>query len=260
MKLFKQESQRRIHSEIEVLRHLDGGTSIIKLIDAVQGEEGNNIGLVLEYVNNTDFRSLYPRFNDLDVRYYTRELLKALDFAHSQGVMHRDLRPHNVVIDHDRRKLRLIGWSSAKFYHPGEDYDTCVGVFKAPELLLSYGKYDYSLDMWNFGSMLASMVFRKEPFFHGTSILGQLVKMCQVLGTDRFYCFASQWNIDLDQEYTEELGSRPSRPWATFVNADNQRLVTDEALDLIDQLLRFDPGERLTAAEAIEHTYYEVLE
>ncbi|KAM0559805.1 hypothetical protein ACHAPJ_003753 [Fusarium lateritium] len=260
MKLFKQESQRRIHSEIGVLRHLNPGPNIIQLIDVVQGEEGNNIGIVLEYVNNTDFRSLYPRFSDLDIRYYTRELLKALEFAHSQGVMHRDIRPHNVVIGHDSRKLRLVGWSSAEFYQPNEEYDVCVGVFKPPELLLSYEKYDYSIDMWNFGSMLASMVFRKEPFFHGNSILDQLDKICQVLGTDPFYRFARQYDIDLDQEYTEALGDQPRQEWTNFENPDNRRLVTAEAIGLIDLLLRFDPGERLTAAQALEHAYYEVFD
>lgn len=62
--------------------------------------------LIFEYVNNTDFRSLYPKFQDYDVRYYIFELLKALDFCHSKGIMHRDVKPHNVMIDHEKRKVR----------------------------------------------------------------------------------------------------------------------------------------------------------
>lgn len=61
--------------------------------------------LIFEYVNNTDFRSLYPKFQDYDVRYYIYELLKALDFCHSKGIMHRDVKPHNVMIDHEKRKV-----------------------------------------------------------------------------------------------------------------------------------------------------------
>lgn len=61
--------------------------------------------LIFEYVNNTDFRSLYPKFNDLDVRFYILELLKALDYCHSKGIMHRDVKPHNVMIDHENRKV-----------------------------------------------------------------------------------------------------------------------------------------------------------
>ena len=65
--------------------------------------------MIFEYVNNTDFRSLYPKFQDYDVRYYIFELLKALDFCHSKGIMHRDVKPHNVMIDHEKRKVCLDG-------------------------------------------------------------------------------------------------------------------------------------------------------
>ncbi|KAG5756510.1 hypothetical protein H9Q72_008484 [Fusarium xylarioides] len=259
MKLFKQDSRDRIRRELEIFQYLANGPNIIKFIDAVQGEEGSDIGVVLEYVDNTDFRTLYPRFNDLDIRYYTRELLRALDFTHSQGIMHRDVRPHNVVIDHENRKLRLIGWSSADFYRPDEDLDTCVGLWKPPELLLYHERYDFSIDMWCFGAMLASMIFRKEPFFHGASRLDQLRKIAEVLGTDKLYRFVNEYDLELDDEELEALGQHHEQAWTDFINLDNERLVSDEALSLIDQLLRFDPKERLTTAEALRHPYYEML-
>ncbi|KAF5707051.1 CMGC CK2 kinase [Fusarium globosum] len=238
MKLFKQDSRDRIRRELEIFQYLENGPNIIKFIDAVQGEEGSDIGIVLEYVDNTDFRTLYPRFNDMDIRYYTRELLRALDFAHSQGVMHRDVRPHNV--------LRLIGWSSADFYRPDEDLGTCVGLWKPPELLLSYERYDFSIDMWCFGAMLAAMIFRKEPFFHGVSLIDQLRKIAEVLGTDKLYRFVNEYDLELNDEELEALGQHHEQAWTDFINSDNEMLVSDEALSLIDQLLRFDPKARAT--------------
>lgn len=59
-------------------------------------------------------------------RYYIFELLKALDYSHSNGIMHRDVKPHNVMIDHEQKQLRLIDWGLAEFYHPGREYNVRV--------------------------------------------------------------------------------------------------------------------------------------
>ena len=73
--------------------------------------------------------------------------------------MHRDVTPHNVMIDYGNRKLRLIGWGLAEFYHPATEYDVRVApMSKALELLVDFQEYDYSLDMWSLGALFASMI------------------------------------------------------------------------------------------------------
>lgn len=74
--------------------------------------------------------------------------------------MHRDVKPHNVMIDHEHRQLRLIDWGLAEFYHPGKELNVRVAsrYFKGPELLVDMQDYDYSLDIWSVGCMLAGMV------------------------------------------------------------------------------------------------------
>lgn len=90
------------------------------------------------------------------------------------------------MIDHENKTLRLIDWGLAEFYHANQDYNVRVAsrYFKGPELLVDYQLYDYSLDMWSLGCMLASMIFRKEPFFHGHDNYDQLVRIARVLGTE----------------------------------------------------------------------------
>ena len=106
VKVLKPVKKKKIKREIKILQNLSGGPNIVALLDVVRDPQSKTPSLVFENVNNTDFRTLYPRFVDYDVRYYIYELLKALDFCHSKGIMHRDVKPHNVMIDHEKRKVR----------------------------------------------------------------------------------------------------------------------------------------------------------
>lgn len=88
--------------------------------------------------------------------------------------------------------------------------------------------------------MFASMIFRKEPFFHGQSNSDQLVKIAKVLGTEELFEYLDKYEIELDPQYDEILSRFPRKNWHSFVNADNQRFVSNEAIDFLDKLLRYD--------------------
>ncbi|CAI6282872.1 unnamed protein product [Periconia digitata] len=288
IKVLKPVKKKKIKREIKILQNLSGGPNIVSLLDVVRdnqvsdgsdwvGDWSKTPSLIFEAVNNTDFRTLYPKFTDYDVRFYISELLKALDFCHSKGIMHRDVKPHNVMIDHEKKKLRLIDWGLAEFYHAGTEYNVRVAsrYFKGPELLVDFQEYDYSLDMWSLGAMFASMIFRREPFFHGNSNSDQLVKIAKVLGTEDLFDYLDKYDIELDAQYDDILSRYPKKPWHSFINADNQRFVSNDAIDFLDKLLRYDhqvrqpPSipvlrneysqliqERLTAKEAQAHAYF----
>jgi casein kinase II subunit alpha len=74
--------------------------------------------------------------------------------------MHRDVKPQNIIVNPNKKILKLIDWGLAEFYHMGQDYNVRVAsrYFKGPELLVDYNYYDYSLDIWSTGAMFASMV------------------------------------------------------------------------------------------------------
>ena len=291
IKILKPVKKKKIKREIKILQNMCGGTNIIQLLDVVRDPQSKTPSLVFEHVNNVDFKVLYPTLSDLDIRYYIYELLKALDYCHSNGVMHRDVKPHNVMIDHEKRQLRLIDWGLAEFYHPGREYNVRVAsrYFKGPELLVDLQECmycsvqiafcliaflrqheppplpllspilfsgDYALDMWSLGCMFAGMIFRKEPFFHGHDNYDQLVKIAKVLGTEELFHYLDAYDLELDPHFDGILGRHTKKPCSKFVTSDNQHLVSDEAIDFVSKLLRYDHQERLSAKEAMGHAYF----
>lgn len=260
IKVLKPVKRKKIKREILILKNLVGGPNIVGLLDVVREPQLKTPALIFEHVDNIDFRTLYPTFSDNDIRFYMYDLLKALDYLHLMGIMHRDVKPHNVMIDHNRKLLRLIDWGLAEYYHPGTEYNVRVAsrYFKGPELLVDFRLYDYSLDLWSFGCMLASIVFKKEPFFHGKLNTDQLVQIVRVLGSDNLHDYLQKYNLTLSEEY-EDLGYYNRRPWKRFINDNNQHLVSEEVLDLIDHVLRYDHQERLTAREAMQHRYFDPI-
>ncbi|KAF1775049.1 hypothetical protein JG687_00000197 [Phytophthora cactorum] len=259
IKILKPVKKKKIKREIKILQNLSGGVNVVQLLDVVRDPQSKTPSLVTEYVNNTDFKTLYPTLSDFDIRYYLFELLKALDYCHSNGIMHRDVKPHNVMIDHEKRQLRLIDWGLAEFYHPGREYNVRVAsrYFKGPELLVDMQEYDYSLDMWSLGCMFAAMIFRKEPFFHGHDNCDQLVKIAKVKGTDELFDYLTTYDLELDPQYDGILGTHTKKPWEKFITQENKHLVSPEAIDFLDGLLRYDHQERLTAKEAMQHAYFQ---
>jgi casein kinase II subunit alpha len=94
--------------------------------------------------------------------------------------------------------------------------------------------------MWSLGAMFASMIFRKEPFFHGNSNLDLLVRVSKVLGTDALFEYLDKYKIELVSQVNDSLGQFEKKPWRSFVNIENKRLASNEALDFLDKLLRYD--------------------
>ncbi len=257
IKILKPVRKKKIKREIKILQNLCGGPNIIKLLDVVRDPHSKTPSLIFEWVNNVDFRRLYPTFVDQDVRFYTYQLLIALDYCHSNGMFHRDVKPHNVMIDHTKRELRLIDWGLAEFYHPGQEYNVRVAsrYFKGPELLVNLRDYDYSLDQWSLGCMVAGIIFMRDPLFKGRDNYDQLVKIAQVLGTAKLGEYLEKYNLQLDSHFDGILGAHAATPWSEFVTPENSKYITKEALDFIDQLLRYDHQERMTAKEAMAHAW-----
>uniref|UniRef100_A0AAY4CI88 Protein kinase domain-containing protein n=1 Tax=Denticeps clupeoides TaxID=299321 RepID=A0AAY4CI88_9TELE len=170
----------------------------------------------------------------------------ALAFEHVNNTDFKQL--YQTLSDYDIRfymyeilKLRLIDWGLAEFYHPNQEYNVRVAsrYFKGPELLVDYQVR--KVRFWTCGVWAACW---------------PLVRIAKVLGTEDLYDYIDKYNIELDPRFNDILGRHSRKRWERFVHSENQHLVSNEALDFLDKLLRYDHQARLTAREAMDHAYF----
>jgi casein kinase II subunit alpha len=172
--------------------------------------------------------------------------------------MHRDVKPLNIVIDHQRRDLRLIDWGLADYYLPDQEYNVRVAsrYYKGPELLVDDKLYHYSLDIWSLGCTMAGMLFKIDTLFKGSDNFDQLARIVNVLGTDSLQNYMRKYKLNLPQEAVRLIKPTDVTPWSTFVNDKNRDRCPIEGLDLLSKMLVYDKNQRITPAQAMQHPYF----
>ena len=84
-----------------------------------------------------------------------------------------------------------------------------------------------------------------------------MVKIAKVLGTDELNAYLDKYAIELDPHFDGMLGRHSRKPWDKYFSKENQHLISAEALDFLENLLRYDHQERFTAKEAQDHAYFD---
>eukprot|EP00826_Nyctotherus_ovalis_P064307 TRINITY_DN9430_c0_g1_i2.p1 TRINITY_DN9430_c0_g1~~TRINITY_DN9430_c0_g1_i2.p1 ORF type:complete len:206 (-),score=45.72 TRINITY_DN9430_c0_g1_i2:39-656(-) len=123
IKILKPIRKEKIRREVKILQILCGGPNIITLYDVIKDYDTNTPCLVFEATDNVDFRDIYPTLSDLDVRHYIYGILRALDYCHSKGIMHRDIKPQNLIVNPVTKSIKVADWGLAEFYHHGIEYN-----------------------------------------------------------------------------------------------------------------------------------------
>jgi len=237
--------------EIGLLKKLEH-ENIVMLKDVVHIE--SKLHLVFEFMDR-DLKQYLdtcgPEGLDPElVKSYLFQLLRGVAFCHANRILHRDLKPQNLLLDRTGQ-LKLADFGLARAFEiPLRMYTHEVVTlwYRAPEILLGSTHYTTPVDVWSVGCIFAEMVSR-VPLFPGDSEIDQLLRIFRVRGTPN----ESTWPmVSTLEAYMPEFPSWP--PLALERVAPG--VSKPGGLELLDALLQLDPTRRLTAEDALDHPYF----
>lgn len=239
--------------EISLLKELNH-PNVVRLLDVVHGEQ--KLYLVFEYLNQ-DLKKFMDASTSSElttalVKSYMWQLLQGVAYCHSNRVLHRDLKPQNLLIDiYGNIKLADFGLARALGV-PLRTYTHEVVTlwYRAPEILLGSRFYSAPVDVWSIGCIFAEMVTLRA-LFPGDSEIDQLFRIFRTLGTPDDKVWPG---VGLLPEF------RSSFPkWAPQSSAKLVPSLDQPGNDLLMKLLTYSPDRRVTAKIAMTHEYFSDL-
>ncbi|NXN25889.1 CDK3 kinase, partial [Nycticryphes semicollaris] len=236
--------------EISLLKELKH-PNIVRLLDVVHSHK--KLCLVFEYLNQ-DLKKYMdsPKTGELPlslVKNYLFQLLQGVSFCHSHRVIHRDLKPQNLLIN-EAGAIKLADFGLARaFGVPLRTYTHEVVTlwYRAPEILLGCKYYSTAVDIWSVGCIFAEMVTRK-PLFPGDSEIDQLFQIFRTLGTPTEVTWPGVTQLP---DYKRDFPR-----WARKEMKEIIPNLDRDGRDLLAQLLLYDPSRRISAKAALSHQYF----
>jgi casein kinase II subunit alpha len=258
VKVLKPVRVSKISREIRILEAIKGAPHVARLLDVVRDPDSKSIALIVSWSNNVPLKSILDRLTLEDIQIYIRGVLEALAFAHARAIMHRDVKPGNIMFDPEAKTVTLIDWGLADYFVPGREYPVQVatGRYKGPELLFNYSTYQPSVDIWCLGATFASLLFRRLPFFRGRDNDGHILAIAEIFGGVELVNYAEKYALRIPEELYNKLHGHKKRPLDELVHKGCRHVATKDALDLLGRMLTVDHAARISAVEALNHPFF----
>ncbi|KAE8319809.1 kinase-like domain-containing protein [Aspergillus transmontanensis] len=237
--------------EISLMKELQH-ENILSLYDVVHTE--NKLMLVFEYMDKDLKRYMDTHGNrgQLEpglIKSFVYQLLRGVAHCHENRILHRDLKPQNLLIN-TKGQLKLADFGLARaFGIPVNTFSNEVVTlwYRAPDVLLGSRSYNTSIDIWSIGCILAEM-YTGRPLFPGTTNEDQLLKIFRVMGTPSEISWPG---ISKFPEY------KPDFP--VYATQDLRQVVSridHLGVDLLRRMLQMRPEMRISAASALKHAWF----
>ncbi|KAJ2785320.1 TFIIH complex serine/threonine-protein kinase subunit kin28 [Coemansia interrupta] len=230
---------------LQELRH----PNVIELVDVFSHK--TNLNLVLEFLD-TDLeivikdKSLF--FMPADIKSWMMMALRGLDHCHKCWLLHRDLKPNNLLIASDGQ-LKLADFGLAREFGDVKRAMTSQTVtrwYRAPELLLGASNYTGAIDIWAMGCIFAELLLR-TPYLPGESDIDQLTVIFKARGTPT----EDDWPGMSKLPAVFKFDKHPRPQFSDLFQGSSE-----DAVGLMNLMLAFNPSSRISAADALNHPYF----
>lgn len=239
--------------EVQSLKKLSH-KNIVKLKEVIR--EDDILYFIFEFIDKNVYQLMKEAkmgLKEEKIRKYIYQILMGLHHTHKNGYFHRDMKPENLLIgSKDIVKIADFGLArQIRSTPPFTDY-VSTRWYRAPEVLLRDQTYNSPIDIWALGAIMAEL-YTNRALFPGSSEPDQLYKIASVLGSP----------TRAKHETTMQLSTHMGYKFPNFVSTPLSQLIpqaSKEAISLMESMLQYEPKQRPSALQAMEHKYFNKLD
>lgn len=189
-----------------------------------------------------------------EIKCYMYQIFKGLNYMHNfANVTHRDIKPQNILVNPETFELKICDLGSAKQLKPNEPNVSyiCSRYYRAPELIFGSRNYTSGIDIWSTACVFAELTLNK-PLFRAESNIDQLVEIIKLLGTP-----TKNDIMEMNPHYIDH--KFPMIKSTPFNIAFIKKINDENIISILQDLLKYNPKERLTPLQCLQHSYFDEL-